>query len=145
METDRDRAAREAGASRGAPSRPSARPGARSREGMDPEEVDRAWHLLRSAARRLDRIANEEGWPTPFAPARYLTLVLLDRATGYGLSARRLARSLGVSPSTLAHHLDVLEGAGLVRRAPWTIYDRRKVAVRLTETGRYALRRFTSD
>ena len=113
-------------------------------ERIVPEEMERAWHLLRSAMRRLDRIAKEQGWPTPFAPARYLILVLLERATVYGLSARRLARSLGVSPSTLAHHLDVLEEAGLVRRAPWTIYDRRKVAVRLTETGRYALDCLTS-
>ncbi|MGD8728299.1 MAG: MarR family transcriptional regulator [Gemmatimonadota bacterium] len=124
-------------------SRPGAAPGTRCREGIDPDEIDRAWHLLRSAARRLDRVAKDRGWPTPFAPARYLILVLLDQATAYGLSARRLARSLGVSPSTLAHHLDVLEAAELIRRAPWTIYDRRKVAVRLTETGRYALRCFT--
>ena len=112
-------------------------------ERFDPEEIDGAWHVLRRAGRRLDRIAKEQGWPTPFAPARYLILVLLEQATAYGLSARRLARSLDVSPSTLAHHLDVLEGAGLVHRAPWTIYDRRKVAVRLTEMGRYALRCFT--
>lgn len=120
--------------------RRSAPPVTRHCEPIDPDDVERAWHLLRSAARRLDRIAEEQGWPTPFAPARYLILLLLERGTAYGLSARRLARSLGVSPSTVAHHLDVLERAGLVRRAPWTIYDRRKVAVRLTETGRYALR-----
>jgi len=110
---------------------------------IDPEELGRAWRLLRSAAGRLDMIAKQHDWPTPFAPARYLILVLLERATAYGLSARRLARSLGLSPSTLAHHLDVLERAGLIRRAPWTIYDRRKVAVRLTETGRHAVRCFT--
>jgi DNA-binding MarR family transcriptional regulator len=50
-----------------------------------------------------------------------------------------------MSPSTLARHLDALEGAGFIHRAPWTLYDRRKVAVRLTDTGHYAVRRFTGD
>lgn len=127
-------------------SQPSAPPdNTRQRERRGPEELERAWLLLRSQARRLDRIAKDQGWPTPFAPARYLILLLLDRATAYGLSARQLASSLEVSRSTLAHHLDVLEGAGFIRRAPWTIYDRRKVAVRLTATGRYVLRCLASS
>jgi DNA-binding MarR family transcriptional regulator len=125
----------------GEPSEPS--PVALHYERIDPHELDSAWRLLRSVAWRLDRIAKQEGWPTPFAPVRYLILVLLERATAYGLSARRLARSLAMNPSTLAHHLDVLERAGLVYRAPWTIYDRRKVAVRLTEAGRHAVRCLT--
>ena len=78
-----------------------------------------------------------------FAPARYLILADLDRATPFGLSPRRIARALDVTPSTLAHHLDVLERAGLLHRAAWTLYDRRKVAVRLTVTGRYAVWRLT--
>lgn len=110
---------------------------------LDVEELTAAWQLLRSAARRLDRIAEQEGWPTPFGPVRYLILSRLRGATAYGLSPRHLARWLAMSPSTLAHHLDVLEGAGLVRRAAWTLYDRRKVAVRLTEAGLYALGRLT--
>lgn len=112
--------------------------------GIDPEKLDDAWRLLSSAARRLDRIAKQEGWPTPFAPARYLILVQLAGATAYGLSPRQLAHQIGVSPSTLAHHLEVLERAGLVLRVPWTVYDRRKVAVRLTDMGHHAVRRFTS-
>lgn len=111
--------------------------------GIDPEKLDGAWRLLSSAKRRLDRIAKQEGWPTPFAPVRYLVLVQLASATVYGLSPRQLAHLLGVSPSTLAHHLDGLERAGLVHRVPWTVYDRRKVAVRLTHTGHHAVRRFT--
>lgn len=111
--------------------------------GIDPERLDAAWRLVTSAARRLDRIATREGWPTPFAPARYLVLVRLDGATSYGLSPGQLARSLAMSPSTLAHHLDALERAGLVHRAPGTLHDRRKVAVRLTHTGHHALDRFT--
>ena len=112
-------------------------------EGIDPEEVERARRLLRSVAWRLDRIATQEGWPVPFDPARYLILASLERATAYGLSPRRLAHELALSPSTVAHHLHVLERAGLVHRVPWTIHDRRKVAVRLTATGRHAVRCFT--
>lgn len=124
---------------------PSPSPAALHRAGIDVDELGRAWRLLRTVALRLDWIAKENAWPTPFTPARYLILALLERATAYGLSPRRLSRALGLNPSTVAHHLDVLERAGLVTRAPWTIYDRRKVAVRLTATGRHALRCFTGD
>ncbi len=108
------------------------------------EEVRRAWLVLRRAARLFDDIAREEGWSTPFSPARYLILAELQQATTYGFSARRLARSLSMVPSTLAHHLDVLEEMGLVTRAKWKIHDGRKVAVRLTGEGRYAVRRLGS-
>jgi DNA-binding MarR family transcriptional regulator len=118
-------------------------PGSLYCERINAQELDRARRLLVSVSWRLDRIATEEGWPTPFAPVRYLILTLLERASAYGLPARRLAGLLDLSPSTVAHHLDVLEQAGFVHREPWTPYDRRRVAVRLTETGRYAVRRFT--
>jgi DNA-binding MarR family transcriptional regulator len=106
-----------------------------------PDELHRAWLLLRAAARRFDHVAREESWATPFAPIRYLILAELDRATDHGLSARRLARSLSVAPPTLAHHLDVLERSCFCTRVPWGVHDGRKVAVRLTDEGRYALRR----
>lgn len=70
---------------------------------------------------------------------RFLLLAALRDSTAYGLSARRLARMLRVKPSTLAYHLDALESAGFIVRAPWEIYDQRKVAVRLTSRGRHAL------
>lgn len=111
-------------------------------EPIDPDQVDRAWQVLRSAALRLDRIAAEEGWPIPFAPVRYLILVLLQRATAFGLTVRRIALSLAVRPSSLAHHLDVLEETGLVYRTSKVLHDRRKVIVRLTDEGRYALALF---
>jgi DNA-binding MarR family transcriptional regulator len=105
------------------------------------EEIHRAWLLLRAAAHQFDHVARVEGWPTPFAPIRYLILAELTRATDYGFSARRLARSMSTAPSSLAHHLDVLEEAGFIVRVPWAVHDRRKVAVRLTDEGRYAVRR----
>jgi len=124
-------------------SRPSPPPGALYHERIDLEALAAARRLLSGVEWRLHRIAREEGWPTPFGLTRYLILVELERATEYGLPARRLAGLLDLRPSTVAHHLDVLERAGFVHRAPWTLYDRRRVAVRLTPTGRYAVRRFT--
>lgn len=124
-------------------SRPSRSPGQLYCARIDLAELDSARRLLSSVASRLDRIAYQHGWPTPFAPARYLILVQLELATAYGLSPGRLAGLLDLGRSTVAHHLDVLEGAGLVQRVAWTIYDRRKVAVRLTPTGRQAVRCLT--
>jgi DNA-binding MarR family transcriptional regulator len=108
---------------------------------LDAEEIHRAWLLLRAAARQFHHVSRVEGWPTPFAPVRYLILAELAGATVYGLSARRLARSMSIAPSSLAHHLAALERAGFTVRVPWDVHDRRKVAVRLTDEGRYAVRR----
>jgi DNA-binding MarR family transcriptional regulator len=108
---------------------------------LSAEEIHRAWLLLRAAARQFDHVARVEGWPTPFSPIRYLILAELARATDYGFSARRLAHSMSTAPSSLAHHLDVLEKAGFIVRLPWEVHDHRKVAVRLTDEGRYAVRR----
>ena len=110
-----------------------------SRKPIDRQDLLHAWRLLRVAGERFDRVAHQEGWPTPFGPVRYLILAQLEQATTYGLSARRLTHLLSVPRSSLAHHLDALERAGLVQRDPWTIHDRRKVAVRLTDAGRRAV------
>ena len=112
---------------------------------IDAEEVESAWLLLRSITRRLDQVAKQHGWPTPFTPPRYLILVALDRASAFGLTPRRISRAAALSPSTVAHHLDVMEAAGLVRRAPRGIYDRRKISVHVTAAGRFALLRFNGD
>ncbi|MEQ1858288.1 MAG: MarR family transcriptional regulator, partial [Longimicrobiales bacterium] len=77
----------------------------------------------------------------PLSPVRWLVLAQLQHATPFGFSARRLARGLRVSPSTLAYHLDALERAGFIVRTPCTVHDGRKVWVRLTDVGRYALHR----
>jgi DNA-binding MarR family transcriptional regulator len=111
---------------------------------LSAEEIHRAWLVLRAAARQFDHVARAEGWPTPFSPIRYLILAELGSATGYGFSARRLARALSTAPSSLAHHLDALEEARFIVRVPWEIHDHRKVAVRLTAEGRYAVRRLSA-
>lgn len=108
---------------------------------VDPHELRRARQLIRTAADGFARVTAEEQWPLRFPPIRYLILAQLDAATAFGLTPRRLARVLAVRPSTLAHHLDVLERADLITRGPRRIHDMRRVSVRLTERGRYAVRR----
>lgn len=111
---------------------------------FDRAELHRAWLVTRAAAATLEQVAAAEGWPVPFPPVRYLVLACLEEASSFGLSPRRLARLLAVGPSTLAHHLDALERAGMISRQPRGIRDGRRVQVRLTDTGRYAARRLTS-
>lgn len=109
------------------------------------EEIQGAHRLLRRAARVLDRTASEEGWPVPFSPVRFLVLAHVREGTAFGVRPRRLARILGMKRSSLAHHLDGLEEAGLIRRRRrQTAYDRRGVAVRLTERGLFAFWRLGS-
>jgi DNA-binding MarR family transcriptional regulator len=105
---------------------------------IDVQELDRAWRFVRAMSDRLDGVARQQGWPTPFGPVRCLILAHLTEATTYGLSARRLGDLLSMKPPSLAYHLDALERASLLSRAPWGIGDRRKVAVRLTHAGHEA-------
>lgn len=107
-------------------------------------ELDRAHRLLRRAARCLDRTAAEEGWAVPFSPVRFLVLGHLRGASAFGFRPRRLARLLEMKPSSLAHHLDVLEDVELIVRRRQGAYDGRRVAVRLTERGLFAFWRLRS-
>lgn len=111
--------------------------------------VEEAHLLLRRTRRVLQRVAEEDGWPTPCSPLRYLVLARLRQRRGLHLRPRRLARLLDVPRSTLAHHLNVLEASDLVRRTrgaplPAEIGDGRRVAVELTEEGNVVLWRLSS-
>lgn len=106
------------------------------------------WGELEDAHRRLVRHgrvlerAVEEGWSIPGccrSPLRCLVLMVLLRDGPMGVPPSRLAQRLGVPRPTLAHHLDVLEGADLVRRSRRGLGDERRVSVRLTPTGASAL------
>lgn len=98
-------------------------------------EVDRANRLLRVVSDTLDFVADPEGWPVPFSTTRFLVLAHLHHATAFGLTPRRLAWLLRMPPSSLAHHLDVLEGIDMIERRPRNLYDGRAVTVRLTPPG----------
>lgn len=97
----------------------------------------------RSAAPPIGSTVSQRrrGGRAPFTPIRYLVLAQLREATAFGLSPGRLARLLAVRPSTLALHLDVLEAGEMISRSPRRLADMRKVAVRLTDRGVYALHR----
>lgn len=98
-------------------------------------EVDRANHLLRLVSDALDFVAEPEGWPVPFSPVRFLVLAHLHHVTAFGLTPKRLAWLLRMPPSSLAHHLDVLERAEMIYRRPRDLHDGRAVTVRLTQPG----------
>jgi MarR family transcriptional regulator for hemolysin len=61
-------------------------------------------------------------------------LVLLSLKTSHGASQRAMAESMGIQGATLTHHLNGMEGSGLVvrRRDP---ENRRVHIVELTESG----------
>lgn len=109
------------------------------------EDIARAYRLLRRVAEALDRIGAGRGWSVRLSPVRCLVLAHLEAATTFGLPPWRLARLLETAPSSLAHHLDALEEAGLIARIRWALHDRRRVSVRLTDSGREALRELRSD
>lgn len=98
-------------------------------------EVDSANRLLRAVSSALDFVAETEGWPMRFSPVRFLVIAHLHHATAFGLTPRRLAWLLHMPASSLAHHLNVLEEAGMVDRRPRNLYDGRAVTVRLTPPG----------
>lgn len=98
-------------------------------------EVDGANRLLRVVSDVLDFVAEREGWPVPFSTVRFLVLAHLHHATVFGLTPGRLAWLLCMPASSLAHHLDVLEEAGMIDRRPRNLYDGRAVTVRLTPRG----------
>lgn len=98
-------------------------------------EVDSANRLIRVVSAALDFVAEPEGWPVPFSPVRFLVLAHLHHATAFGLTPRRLAWLLRMPASSLAHHLDVLEEAGMIDRRPRNFCDGRAVTVRLTPPG----------
>jgi DNA-binding MarR family transcriptional regulator len=71
--------------------------------------------------------------------ARQATLLWLIKRSP-GLSLAELAAEEDISPPALSGHVDRLEAAGLVERAR-SETDRRRVGLRLTDTGEQLLRR----
>jgi DNA-binding MarR family transcriptional regulator len=72
--------------------------------------------------------------------AALLAVVKGHRRIGLG----ELAASEGVSPAAMSKHVDRLETAGLVTRAPGSSGDRRRIEIELTTEGDRVLRRVRS-
>jgi len=75
---------------------------------------------------------------------RFLTLIVLNRTPNKAINPSILAEKVGVKRATMTGLLDGLERKGLVKRLAHS-GDRRKVSIRLTETGRQALDEMLPD
>ena len=93
---------------------------------------------LRPVMLRLARELRHETERLGVTPRQATLLWLIRRSPG--LSLRDLAALERISPPALSGHVDRLERAGLVNRVRSTA-DRRRVGLRLTQTGERLLRR----
>ena len=90
--------------------------------------------MLLQIARQLRR----EVHPLGVTGGQVSLLVSIRRSAGIGV--RELAGREGVSPAAMCRHIDRLEHAGLVRRAPQEGGDRRRVGLTVTPEGERVLR-----
>jgi DNA-binding MarR family transcriptional regulator len=90
--------------------------------------------VLHRLARELRKETEQLG-----ITARQATLLWLVKRSP-GLSLAELAAEEGISPPALSGHVDRLERAGFIERVRST-EDRRRVGLRLTESGTRLLRR----
>jgi len=75
---------------------------------------------------------------------RFLTLIVMNREPDEEINPSSLAEKVGVTRATMTGLLDGLEQKGLVKRLAYP-EDRRKVNIRLTETGRQVLDEMLPD
>ncbi len=91
-------------------------------------------HTAKAVSRAFDDALSEAGGSMP------TWLILLTLKTRTVHNQRELAEAVGIGGATLTHHLDRLEGNGLVRRARGE--DNRRIQrVELTEAGETAFLR----
>jgi MarR family transcriptional regulator for hemolysin len=94
-------------------------------------------HLNQAArivGQQFDRALTEAGGSLP------IWLVLLSLSNGQPATQRALAGTVGISEATLSHHLNSMEGAGLVTRTR-NESNRRIHDVAVTDDGRNMFRR----
>jgi DNA-binding MarR family transcriptional regulator len=92
---------------------------------------------LRPVLLQLARQLRREVHPLGVTGGQVTLLVAIKRSPGIGL--RELAAQEGISAAGMSGHVDRLERAGLVERAP-DAADRRRVGLRLTDEGFRVLR-----
>lgn len=75
---------------------------------------------------------------------RFLTLIVMNRTPNKAINPSTLAEKVGVKRATMTGLLDGLEREGLVKRLAHP-EDRRKVSIRLTDTGLQVLDEMLPD
>src|SRR5437762_5952938 len=93
---------------------------------------------LRPVLLQLNRHLRREVHPLGVTGGQVSLLVSIKRAPGIGV--RELAALEGISPAGMSGHVDRLEKAGLVERAPGSGGDRRRVGLHVTREGERVLR-----
>jgi DNA-binding MarR family transcriptional regulator len=110
---------------------------------MNPSALKAGTGLMRTGSDLLavfETILNRSG----LSQGRFLTLIMLNRASSENTYPSDLARKLGVTRATMTGLLTGLEKQGLiVRRTPDA--DRRRVGVSLTNAGRRTLGNILPD
>jgi DNA-binding MarR family transcriptional regulator len=101
------------------------------------EDFATAWEAFTRATRRARARASGPLEGSPLTLAQFQLLEAM-RAGGE-MTVSELAHSAGVAPPSATRMLDALVRAGLAERTP-SPHDRRVVIVRLTRTGRAAMR-----
>ena len=110
---------------------------------LDPSALKTCVVLLRTGSDLLtafETILGKHG----LSQGRFLTLIVMNRTPNKAISPSVLAEKVGVKRATMTGLLDGLEGKGLVERVAHP-EDRRKVSIRLTDTGRQVLDEMLPD
>lgn len=93
---------------------------------------------LRPVLLQIGRQLRREVHPLGVTGGQVSLLVSIRSAPGIGV--RELATREGVSPAAMCKHIDRLEEAGLARRTPEKVGDRRRVGLALTSEGERVLK-----
>ncbi len=104
---------------------------------MSPSALKTCAVLLRTGSDLLtafETILGNHG----LSQGRFLTLIVMNRTPNKTINPSTLAEKVGVKRATMTGLLDGLERKGLVKRLAHP-EDRRKVSIRLTDTGRQIL------
>ena len=110
---------------------------------LDPSALKTCAILLRTGSDLLtafETILGKHG----LSQGRFLTLIVMNREPDEEINPSSLAEKVGVTRATMTGLLDGLERKGLVNRRAHP-GDRRKVSIRLTETGRQVLDEMLPD
>ena len=110
---------------------------------LDPSALKTCVVLLRTGSDLLtafETILGKHG----LSQGRFLTLIVLNRTPNEAINPSTLAEKVGVKRATMTGLLDGLEQKGMVKRLAHP-EDRRKVSIRLTDTGRQVLDEMLPD